>query len=168
MQSRFVLSPNPEPRGVAPHVVVAAFFFLLGAIASSALYPHVDTDRGVSRNAPAPAKADSNELNAFSQRESTQYTGGPIPGPTFTTQAVADVATKESLALPNDDRSSSAANSEKTDHTTNKLVRKQEYSRGRNETPNRRYREQPSYEAAARYWNPWDWGRFERPFVMSR
>ena len=40
MQSRFVLSPNPETRGVAPRVVVATFFFLSGAIASSALYPH--------------------------------------------------------------------------------------------------------------------------------
>jgi hypothetical protein len=168
MQSRFVLSPNPEPRGVAPRVVVATFFFLSGAIASSALYPHANTDGGMSRNAPAPVKAGSDELNAFSPRDSTEYTGGPIPEPAFTTQAVADVATKESLALPNDDRSSSAANSEKTDHTTNKLVRKQEYSRGRNATPNRRYREQPSYEAAARYRNPWDWGRFERPFVMSR
>ena len=168
MQSRFALSPNPEPRGAAPRVMVATFFFLSGAIASTALYPHADTDRGVSRNAPAPAKADSDELNAFSPRDSTEYTGGPIPEPTFTTQAVADVATKESLALPNDDHSSSAANSEKPDHTTNKLMRKQEYSHGRNATPNRRYREQPSYEAARRYWNPGDWGRFERPFVMSR
>ena len=162
MQSRFVLSPNPDTRGVAPRVVVATFFFLSGAIASSALYPHMDTDRGVSRNAPAPAKAGSDELNAFSPRDSTEYTGGPIPEPTFTTQAVADVATKES------DHSASAANSEKPDHTTNKLMRKQEYSHGRNAAPNRRYREQPSYEAAARYWNPSDWGRFERPFVTSR
>jgi hypothetical protein len=168
MQSRFVLSANPEPRVAAPRVVVATFFFLSGAIASGASYPHAETDGGVSRNAPAPAKADSHELNAFSPRDGVEYTGGPIPEPTFTTQAVADVATKESLALPNDDHSSSAANSEKPDHTTNKLMRKQEYSHGRNATSNRRYREQPSYEAAARYWNPWDWGRFERPFVMSR
>ena len=100
MQSRFVLSANHEPRGAALRVVVATFFFLSGAIASNALYPHVETDGGVSRNAPAPAKADSHELNAFSPRDSTEYTGGPIPEPTFTTQAVADVATKESLALP--------------------------------------------------------------------
>jgi hypothetical protein len=168
MQSRFVLSPNPEPRRVAPPVVVATFFFLSGAIASSALYPRLDTDRGLLRNAPAPAKADSDDLNAFSPRDSTEYTGGPIPEPTFTTQAVADVATKESRALPNDDHSSSAANSEKPDHTTNKLIRKREYSHGRNATPNRRYREQPSYEAAPRYWNQWGRGRFARPFVMSR
>ena len=168
MQFRFVLSANPEPRVAAPRVVVATFFFLSGAIASSALYLHVETDGGVSRNLPAPAKADSHELNAFSPRDSAEYTGGPIPDPTFTTQAVADVATKESLALPNDDRSSSAANSEKPDQTTNKLMRKQDYSHGRNATPNRRYREQPSYEAARRYWTPGDWGRFDRPFVMSR
>ena len=170
MQSRFVLFPNPKPRSVAPRVVVAvaAFFFLSGAITSSALYPHVYTDPGLSRNAPAPAKADSHELSALSPRDSTEYAGGPIPEPTFTAQTVADVATKESLALPNDDHSSSAANSEKPDRTTNKLMRKQEYSHGRNATPNRQFREQPSYEAARRYWNPWDWGRFERPFVMSR
>jgi hypothetical protein len=120
-------------------------------------------DHGVSRNAMAHAKTDSDKLNAFSLRDSTEYTGGPIPEPTFTTQAIAD-----SLALPNDDHSSSAVNSEKPDHATYKPMRKQEYSHGRNATPNRRYREQPSYKAAARYWNPSDWGRFERPFVMSR
>ena len=168
MQSRFVLSPNPEPRGVAPHLMVATFFFLLGAIASGALYPRVDTDRGVS-NAPAAAEANSDGSSAFSPRDSTEYIGGPIPQTTFTTQAVPAVATKETEALPDDGHSSSAANSQKPDRTANKLLRKHEYSHGRNATPNRRYREQPPYDAAQRYWNPWDSGnRFERSFVTSR
>jgi hypothetical protein len=157
MLSQFVLSPKAKQQhGVASHVVGAMFFFLLGAIVVSALYPHVDVDRrlsdsrGVGGPTPAPTVTVSGGTNAFSQRDSTEYTGGPIPQPTFdTTQAVAAVAAKETPA---------AANGEKPDHTASKPMRKQEYSHRHNATQNRQYREQPSYEAARRYWNPWDWG----------
>ena len=173
VHSQFVLSPNREQRGVASRVVGATFFFLLGAIAASALYPRGDADSGGSDRRPLAgptlAKAATDGLNASSARDSTEYTGGPIPEPAFTTQAVDAVGEKETQALLDDDHSSSAAKEGKPGHTANKPMRKQEYNHRRNAIQNRQYREQPSTEAARIYWNPWDWGnRFGRPFAMSR
>jgi hypothetical protein len=173
MHSRFVFSPTPGQRGMSWRVMGALFFFFLGAIAASALYPRADTDnRGSDARpvaSPTLATAATDGLNAFSARDSAEYTGGPIPEPTFTTQAVVPVGAKETQALLGDNHSSSAANGEEPDHTANKPVRKQEYYHRRTATQHRQYREQPSNEAARRYWNPWDWGnRFERPFAMSR
>jgi hypothetical protein len=171
MHSRFVLSPNPEQPGVALRVMGAMFFFLLGAIAASALYSRGDSGGSDARPVGGPTLAGAatdDGLNAFSVRDSREYTGGPIPEPTFTTQAVAAVGANETQALLDDDHSSSAASGEKQDHTANKPMRKREYNR-RNATQHRQYREQSSNETARRYWNPWDWGnRFERPFAISR
>jgi hypothetical protein len=173
MRSQFVLSPNREQRGLASRVVGAMFFFLLGAIAASALYPRGDADSGGSDARPLAgptlAKAATDGLNASSARDSTKYTGGPIPEPAFTTQAAAAVDEKETQALLDDDHSSSVAKGGKPGHTANMPMHKQQYNHRRNVIQNRQYREQPSTEAALIYWNPWDWrNRSERPFAMSR
>jgi hypothetical protein len=57
MHSRFVLSPNPEQPGVALRVMGARFFFLLGAIAASALYSRGDSGGSDARPVGGPTLA---------------------------------------------------------------------------------------------------------------
>jgi hypothetical protein len=174
LQSRFVLSPKPKRRSIASHIAASILFFSSGAIAATALYPHADADRhsgdsGISDSrhmaaqTPAP-DAISDRSKAFSSQDRAEYTGGPIPKPTFAmTQAVA-AAAKEVQALTDGDHSAPAANVGRPDQTGNKAIRKKEYGHRRNGTQNPPYREQPSYGAVRRYWNPWGWGnQFERP-----
>ena len=175
VQSRFVLSRKLEWRGVASHLAGAILFFLLGAIAATALYPHADADRhsedssiSDSRHVAAltPATdAISDRSSGFASQDGAEYTGGPIPKPTFATpQPVVPAAAIEAHASTNEDHSASAANAGRPDKTGNKAIRKTEYGHRRNETQNRPYREQPSDRAVQRYWNPWGWGnQFERP-----
>jgi hypothetical protein len=175
MQSRFVLSRKPKGRGVASHLAGAILFFLLGAIAATALYPHADADRHsgdgsdwdsrhVVALTPAP-DAISDRSRAFASQGGDEYTGGPIPKLAFAApQPLVAAAAIEAQALTDEDHSASAANVGRQDQTGNKAIRKKEYGHRRNETQNRPYREQPSYEAAQRYWNPWGSGnQFERP-----
>jgi hypothetical protein len=162
MQSRYVFSPKPEPRAIVPHVVGAILFFLLGAITATALYPNTDrhsegSNISVSRHVAALAPEDGS--NAFSPHDRTEYTGGPIPKPTFSAAPpVATTATKETQALTDEDPSPSAANVERSDRTGNKAFHKKETAHRRSGTPNQPYREQPSYGAAQQYWAPWGWG----------
>jgi hypothetical protein len=175
MQSRFVLSRKPKRRGVASHLAGAILFFLLGAIAATVLYPHADADRHsedgsisdsrhVAALTPAP-DAISDRSSAFASQDGAEYTGGPIPKPTFAApQPVVATAAIEAKALTNEDHSAAAVNVGRPDQTGNKAIRKKEYGHRRNETRNRPNREQPSYGAVQRYWNPWGWGnQFERP-----
>jgi hypothetical protein len=175
MQSRFVLSRKPNRRGVASRLASAILFFLLGAITATALYPHADADRHsedssisdsrhVAALTPAP-DAISDRSSAFASRDGAEYTGGPIPKPTFAApQPVVAAAAIEAQALTDEGHSASAANVGRPDQTGNKAIRKKEYGHRRNETQNRPYREQPSDGAVQRYWNPWGWGnQFERP-----
>jgi hypothetical protein len=182
MQSRFILSPKPKRRGIASHVAASILFFSLGAIAATGLYPHANADRhsedsGISDSrhmagqTPAP-DAISDRSKAFAPQDRAEYTGGPIPKPTFEmTQPVVAAAAKEVQALTDEDHSASAANVRNPSRTGNKGIRKKEYGHRRNGTQNPPYREQTSYGVVQRYGNPWGWGnQFERPgqFAMWR
>jgi hypothetical protein len=170
-----LLSRKPERRGVASHLTGAILFFLLGAIAATALYPHADADRHSEANSISDSRhvaaltpahdAISDRSSAFASQDGAEYTGGPIPKPTFAArQPVVAAAAIEAQALTDEDHSASAANVGRPDQTGNKAIRKKEYGHRRNETRNRPYREQPSYGAVQGYWNPWGWGnQFERP-----
>ena len=178
MQPRLLLSPKPKRHGIASHVAGAISFFLLGAIAATALYPHADayphTDadrhsedtsvsasRHVAVQTPAPA-ATSDQSKASSPQDAAEYTGGPIPKPTF--GVTQPVAAKEAQPLTDEGHSASAANVERPDQTGNKAARKKEYGHRRNGTQNRPYREQASYGAVQTYGNPWGGGnQYGRP-----
>jgi hypothetical protein len=169
-----LLSRKPERRGVASHLTGAILFFLLGAIAATALYPHADADRHSEANSISDSRhvaaltpahdAISDRSSAFASQDGAEYTGGPIPKPTFAApQPVVAAAAIEAQALTDEDHSASAASVGRPDQTGNKAIRKK-YGHRRNETQSRPYREQPSDGAVQRYWNPWGWGnQFERP-----
>jgi len=164
MQSRYVFSPNPERRAIVPHVVGAILFFLLGAISATALHPNADrhsegSNISISRHVAAQALAPEDESNAFSPRDRTEYTGGPIPKPTFAAAPpVVTTATKDTQAPTDEDHSPSAVNVGRSDQTGNKPFHKRENAHRRNGAPNQPYREQPSYGAVQQYWTPWGWG----------
>ena len=157
MPSKFVFSPEPRGRGIASGIAGATLFFVFGAIAATALYPNADANRrsesaGVSeRTVPASTfGAISPQSATLSPRERAEYTGGPIPEPTFAaTRPVVGAAA--GLAH-------SAVNGEKPDQTENTAVRKKEYSRRRIGKENQPYREQPSYWTAQGYGSPWGAG----------
>jgi hypothetical protein len=144
IQSRFVLSRKPKRRGVASHLAGAILFLLLGAIAATALYPHAGADRHsedssisdsrhVAALTPAP-DAISDRSGAFASQDGAEYTGGPIPKPTFAApQPVVATAAIEAQALTDEDHSASAANVGRPDQTGNKAIRKKEYGHRRNE-----------------------------------
>ena len=166
MQSRFVWSPEPQRRGVLLRMGGAIFFFLGGVIASSVLYPHADANlvsphdglRGDARHAAAIPAPDSIPNRAVPpSRDNVERLGGPIPQAVLTAAetAVAPAPT-ESRSLSNQSHPTLATNVEKPDATGDKATRAKEHSR-RNRTPNRLYREQPSYWAAQGTWN-WNWG----------
>jgi hypothetical protein len=150
--------------------VGAILFFLLGAIAATAEADRHSKDSSISDSRhvaalpPAP-NAISDRSSAFASQDGAEYTGGPIPKPTFAApQPVVAAAAIEAQALTDKDHSASAANVGRPDQTGNKAIRKKEYGHRPNETQNRSYREQPSDGAVQRYWNPWGWGnQFERP-----
>ena len=143
MPSKFVFSPEPRGGGGIAgatlfSVLGATLFFVLGAIAATALYPNVDANRrsesaGVSERA-VPAStfgAISPQSATLSPRERAEYTGGPIPEPTFAaTQPVVGAA--EGLA--HEGHPASAANGEKPDQTGNMAVRKKNIAIGVEET----------------------------------
>jgi hypothetical protein len=164
MESRYVFSPKPKRRAVLPHVAGAILFFLLGAITATALYPNADrhsegSTTSESRHVPAQAVAAEYEPNAFSPHDPTEYTGGPIPKPTFAAPPpVVTTAAQEAQAATDEDHSPSASNVGRSDQTGNKAVHKKETAHRRNGTPNQPYREQPSYGAVQQYWTPWGWG----------
>jgi len=121
MQSRFVLSRKPERRGVASHLAGAILFFLLGAIAATALYPHADADRHSEDNSISDSRhvaaltpatdAISDRSSAFVSQDGADNTGGPIPKPTFAApQPVVAAAAMEAQALIDEDHSAFAAN----------------------------------------------------------
>jgi hypothetical protein len=173
MPSKFVFSPEPRGRGIASgiagatlfFVLGATLFFLLGAIAATALYPHADANRrsesaGLSDRA-VPAStfgAISPQSATLSPRERAEYTGGPIPEPTFAaTQPV------PAEALAHEGHPASVVNGENPDQTGNTAVRKKEYSPRRTGNENQPYREQPSYWSAQGYGSPWGAGnQFDR------
>ena len=175
MPSEFVFSPEPRARGVVSgiagatlfSVLGATLFFVLGAIAATTLYPHTDANRrsesaGVSDRA-VPAStfgAISPQSATLSPRERAEYTGGPIPEPTFAaTQPVVGAAE----ALAHEGHPISVVNGEKPDQTGNTAVRKKEYSHRRIGNENQPYREQPPYWSAQRYGSPWGAGnQFDR------
>jgi hypothetical protein len=167
MPSQLVFSPESKRRGVASRIAGATLFFLLGAIAATALYPHVDENRCSEGNGLSDTAAQTSALGAIlprsgspSPREGTQYTGGPIPQPTFSaTQPVA--AAGEAQALAHEGHPA-AANGEKPDQTANRAAQKK-YSHRRIGDGNHPYREQPSYWGAPGYWSPWGSGnQFDR------
>jgi hypothetical protein len=167
MPSQFVFSPEPRGRGIASRIASASLFFVLGAIAATALYPHADANRrfesgGVSdRAVPASTvNAISPQSATLSPREGAEYTGGPIPEPTF---AAAQPAVGAAEGLAHDVHPAPTVDGEKMDHTANKAVRKKEYSHRRIGNDNRPYHEQPSYWTAQGYWSPWGAGnQFDR------
>jgi hypothetical protein len=158
MLSQFVFSPKPKGRRITSRIASATLFFLLGAIAATALYPHVDANRrfesgGVSERA-LPAStfgAISPQSATLSPRGGAEYTGGPIPEPTF---AVTQPAVGAAEGLAHDVHPASTVDGKKNDQTANKAVRKKEYSHRRIGNDNRQYHEQPSYWTAQGYWNP--------------
>jgi hypothetical protein len=167
MPSKFVFSPEPRGRGIAwrgipSGIAGATLFFVLGAIAATALYPHTDANRrsesaGVSDRA-VPAStfgAISPQSATLSPRERAEYTGGPIPEPTFAAKEPVGGAAE---ALAHEGHPVSAVNGEKPDQTENTAVRKKEYSRRRIGKENQPYREQPSYWTAQGYGSPWGAG----------
>ena len=89
------------------------------------------------------------------RRERAEYTGGPIPEPTFAaTQPVVGAA--EGLA--HEGHPASAVNGEKPGQTGNTAVRKKEYSHRRRGNEN-----QPYYWSAQGYGSPWGAGnQFDR------
>jgi len=153
MPSKFVFSPEPRGSGIASGIAGATLFFVFGAIAATALYPNADANRrstsaGVSERA-LPAStfgAISPQSATLSPRERAEYTGGPIPEPTFAaTQPVVGAA--EGLA--HEGHPASAVNGEKPGQTGNTAVRKKEYSHRRTGNENQPYRE---------YGSPWGAG----------
>ena len=167
MPSQFVFSPEPRGPGIASRIASATLFFLLGAIAATALYPHADANRrsesaGVSDKA-VPAStfgAISPQSATLAPREGAEYTGGPIPEPTF---AATQPGVGAAEGLAHDVHPAPTVDSEKLYHTANKAVRKKEYSHRRIGNDNRQYREQASYWTAQGYWNSWGAGnQFDR------
>jgi hypothetical protein len=163
MQSRYVFSPKPERRSIVPQVVGAILLFLLGAITATALYPDADRHSeggGISesRHVAALALTPEDESNASSPHGRTEYTGGPIPKPTFTAAPpVVTPATKETQPSTDEDHLPSAANVGRSDQTETKPLHKKENAH-RRRAPNQPYREQPSYGTAQQNWAPWGWG----------
>ena len=153
MPSKFVFSPEPRGRGIASGIAGATLFFVFGAIAATALYPNANANRrsesaGVSEGA-VPAStfgAISPQSATLSARERAEYTGGPIPEPTFAAKQPV-VGAAEGLA--HEGHPASAVNGEKPDQTGNTAVRKKEYSHRRTGNENQPYRE---------YGSPWGAG----------
>ena len=160
--SKFVFSPEPRRRGgiagaTLLFVLGATLFFVLGAIAATALYPHADANRrsesaGVSDRA-VPAStfgAISPQSATLSPRERAEYTGGPIPEPTF---AVTQPVVGAAEGLAHEGHPASAVNGEKPVQTGNTAVRKKEYSHRRTGNENQPYREYGSPSGVGNQFN---------------
>lgn len=167
MPSQFFFSPEPRGRGIASRIAGASLFFVLGAVAATALYPHADANRrsesGSVSDRALPASTFgtiSPQSVTLSPREEAEYTGGPIPQPTFAATQPLASATE---AAAHEGHAASAINGEKPDQAGNKIVRKKEYRHRRIGNENQPYREQPSYWSAQGYWSPWGAGnQFDR------